>query len=41
MKFYETPVLEMLELLQEQAIMSSSPTGESYSPQNPFSGQWS
>ncbi len=40
MKIYETPVLEMLELFQEQAVMTGSSTGESFGNQDSFTGSW-
>lgn len=40
MKIYQTPIIEIIEILSEGRILSGS-TGESYNEQEDFGGIWS
>lgn len=41
LKKYEKPLLRIVELCLEQAVMSGSLTGESYDSQDSYDGPWS
>lgn len=40
MKIYETPCIEILEMIAEGSILSAS-TGESFEDQEDYGGSWS
>lgn len=41
MKKYETPMVNVIDLDAERALLAGSPTGEAYDDQVSFDGEWS